>query len=97
MSSIVSLTLLDTNALPEFARLAREAAYDLAVLLSPGHKRYLDPLHPNGHSEAELAEHFANAGLDFEESGLVGLDGLRLLHDEIDRLHPDEVLLLVVG
>ncbi|TDC39050.1 hypothetical protein E1211_05120 [Micromonospora sp. 15K316] len=39
-----------------------EEAYDLVVLLTAGHKAYLDLLHPAGRSEAELADHFTARG-----------------------------------
>ncbi|WP_446216558.1 hypothetical protein [Micromonospora sp. IBHARD004] len=71
--------------------------YDLTVLITPAHKRFLDQLDPAAHSEEEMAVHFEEMGNGFEESGVAGLDGLRLLHDAISHLRDDEVLLLNVG
>ncbi|GAA4568080.1 hypothetical protein GCM10023176_21780 [Micromonospora coerulea] len=71
--------------------------HDLAVLITPAHKRFLDQLDPAGHREEELAAHFEEMGLDFEESGMAGLDGLTLLRDSISELRDDEVLLLHIG
>ncbi|MDH6468690.1 hypothetical protein M2303_002231 [Micromonospora sp. H404/HB375] len=71
--------------------------HDLTVLITPAHKRFLDQLDPAGHREEELAAHFEEMGLDFEESGTAGLDGLRLLRDSISELRDDQVLLLHIG
>ncbi|MEV6514742.1 hypothetical protein AB0M37_03040 [Micromonospora chalcea] len=76
---------------------ALNKVHDLTVLITPAHKRFLDQLDPTGHREEELAAHFEEMGLDFEESGMAGLDGLRLLRDSISELRDDQVLLLHIG
>jgi hypothetical protein len=70
---------------------------DLTVLITPAHKRFLDQLDPAGHREEELAAHFDELGLDPEESGEAGMDGLRLLRNSISNLREDQVLLLRIG
>ena len=62
--------------------------HDLTVLITSTHKRFLTQLDPAGHRAEELAAHFEELGLDFEESGMAGLDGLRLLRDSISELRP---------
>ncbi|MFI6758798.1 hypothetical protein ACIBF5_06585 [Micromonospora sp. NPDC050417] len=69
----------------------------MTVLITPAHRRLLDQLDPAGHRAEELAAHFEEMGLDFEESGMAGLDGLGLLHDTIAELGSDQVLQLHVG
>ncbi|MEV6376428.1 hypothetical protein [Micromonospora musae] len=71
--------------------------HDLTVLITPAHKRFLDQLDPAGHREEELAAHLEEMGLDFEESGMAGLDALTLLHDSISELRDNQVLLLHIG
>ncbi|MET7666950.1 hypothetical protein [Micromonospora luteifusca] len=67
------------------------------MLITPAQKRLLDQLDPARHREEELAAHFDEMGMDFEESGTAGLDGLTLLRDNIAGLRDDQVLLLHVG
>ncbi|MEU4333797.1 hypothetical protein AB0F59_04125 [Micromonospora lupini] len=76
---------------------AINSAYGLTVLITSAHKRFLDQLDPDGHRPEELAAHFEEMGMDFEESGTAGLDGLTLLRDCISDLHDDQVLLLHLG
>ncbi|MFC0033547.1 hypothetical protein ACFFMM_28890 [Micromonospora chaiyaphumensis] len=71
--------------------------HDLTVFITPAHKRFLGQLDPARHRPEELAAHFEEMGLDFEESGMAGLDGLTLLRDSISDLRDDQVLLLHVG
>ncbi|MEO3748754.1 hypothetical protein [Plantactinospora sp. B5E13] len=71
--------------------------YGLISLITSGNEELLRQLDPAGHVAAELADHFTEMGLEFEESGQAGLDGLTLLHDSVARLGEDEVLLLHIG
>lgn len=86
----------------ESAEFAAEAvaiseAYGLISLITTGNEELLRQLDPAGHVAAELADHFTEMGLEFEESGQAGLDGLALLHDSLAGLGEDEVLLLHIG
>ncbi|WP_433126327.1 hypothetical protein ACQPWW_26725 [Micromonospora sp. CA-240977] len=76
---------------------AINSALGLTVLITPAHRRFLDQLDPAGHRAEELTAHFDEMGMDFEESGTAGLDGLTLLRDSISDLHDDQVLLLHLG
>ncbi|GGO17582.1 hypothetical protein GCM10011576_31620 [Micromonospora parathelypteridis] len=76
---------------------AINSAYGLTILITPAPERLLDQLDPAGHRTEELAAHFDEMGMDFEESGMVALDGLRLLRDSISELRDDQVLLLHIG
>ncbi|MGC4785529.1 hypothetical protein OG836_00830 [Micromonospora zamorensis] len=67
------------------------------MLITPVHRRLLDQLDPAGHREEDLAAHFGEMGMDSEESGTAGLDGLTLLRDSVAELRDDQVLLLHVG
>ncbi|MEV0396893.1 hypothetical protein [Polymorphospora rubra] len=71
--------------------------YDLAVLITSAHRRFLDQLDPGGHSADELTAHFEEMGNGFAESATAGFDALKLLYDNISRLQDDEVLLLHIG
>ncbi|MER7444474.1 hypothetical protein [Micromonospora avicenniae] len=75
---------------------AINTVHDLTALITPAHKRFLDQLDPAGHREEELAAHLEEMGLDFEESGMAGLDALTLLGDSIFELRDDQVLLLQI-
>ncbi|MEE6262654.1 hypothetical protein [Plantactinospora sonchi] len=72
-------------------------AYGLSILITSADEELVHRLDPAGHAAAELAAHFAELGLEFEESGQAGLDGLTLLRDSIAQLRDDEVLLLHIG
>ncbi|MBF9131565.1 hypothetical protein I0C86_21740 [Plantactinospora sp. S1510] len=76
---------------------AISAAYGVSRLITSGDENLLHQLDPAGHSAAELAAHFAEMGLEFEESGVAGFDGLTLLRDSIAQLRDDQVLLLHIG
>ncbi|MGW5559554.1 hypothetical protein ACWER9_20335 [Micromonospora sp. NPDC003944] len=76
---------------------AINGAYGLTVLVTPAPQRLLDQLDPAEHRAEELAAHFEEMGMDFEESGTAGLDGLGLLRDSISDLRDDQVLLLHIG
>jgi hypothetical protein len=76
---------------------AINSAYGLTVLITPAPARLLHQLDPAGHRAEELAAHFEEMGMGFEESGTAGLDGLRLLRDSISALGDDQVLLLHIG
>ncbi|MEV4823099.1 hypothetical protein [Micromonospora sp. NPDC049274] len=76
---------------------AINSAYGLTVLITAAHKRFLDQLDPAGHRKKDLVAHFEEMGMDFEESGTAGLDGLTLLRDCISDLNDDQVLLLHLG
>ncbi|MET8091248.1 hypothetical protein [Micromonospora sp. NPDC005220] len=76
---------------------AINSAYGLTVLITPAPEWLLNQLDPAGHRADELAAHFEEMGMDFEESGTAGLDGLRLLRDSISELRNDQVLLLHIG
>ncbi|KAB1922268.1 hypothetical protein AB0J94_26025 [Micromonospora noduli] len=75
---------------------AINSAYGLTTLITPalGLSEQLDP---GAHREEELVAHFEEMGVDFEESGLAGLDTLRLLRDSISELRDDQVLLINIG
>ncbi|MCG5464132.1 hypothetical protein MED01_002295 [Micromonospora sp. MED01] len=75
---------------------AINSAYGLTTLITPA-PRFLAQLDPGAHREEELTAHFEDMGMDFEESGTVGLDTLRLLRDSISELSDDDVLLLHIG
>ncbi|MET8040385.1 hypothetical protein ABZU25_05900 [Micromonospora sp. NPDC005215] len=76
---------------------AINSAHGLTVLITPASRRLLDQLDPAGHRAEELNAHFEEMGMDFEESGAAGLDGLTLLRDSIAELRDDQVLLLHIG
>ncbi|MEU8285548.1 hypothetical protein AB0C01_14550 [Micromonospora sp. NPDC048905] len=67
------------------------------VLITPAHRQFLDQLDPGRHRAEELTAHFDEMGMEFEESGTAGLDGLTLLRDSISDLGDDQVLLLHLG
>lgn len=75
---------------------AINSVYGLTMLITPA-RRLLDQLDPSAHREDELAAHFEEMGMGFEESGTAGLDTLRLLRDCISDLRDDQVLLLNIG
>nr|WTA66418.1 hypothetical protein OHB51_28695 [Micromonospora sp. NBC_00855] len=75
---------------------AINSVYGLTTLITPV-PGLLDQLDPGAHREQELAAHFEEMGMDFEESGTVGLDTLRVLRDCISDLRDDQVLLLNIG
>ncbi|MEU8155599.1 hypothetical protein AB0B94_18210 [Micromonospora sp. NPDC048986] len=75
---------------------AINSAYGLTTLITPA-PGLLDQLDPDAHRAEDLAAHFEDMGMDFEESGTVGLDTLRLLRDSISDLRDDDVLLLHIG
>ncbi|MEU8181570.1 hypothetical protein AB0B85_10505 [Micromonospora sp. NPDC049044] len=76
---------------------AINSVHGLTVLITPAHRRFLAQLDPGGHRAEELSAHFEEMGMDFEESGTAGLDGLTLLRDSIAGLRDDQVLLLHLG
>ncbi|MFG1838071.1 hypothetical protein ACGFH8_06495 [Micromonospora sp. NPDC049175] len=73
------------------------SALGYTVLITPGHQQLLDQLDPAAHRAEELAAYFAEMGMDFEESGVAGLEGVTLLRDSIADLRDDQVLLLHLG
>ncbi|MET7950794.1 hypothetical protein [Micromonospora sp. NPDC005324] len=75
---------------------AINSAYGLTTLIAPA-PTLLDQLNPGAHREEELVAHFEEMGVVFEESGLAGLDTLRLLRESISDLRDDQVLLLNIG
>ncbi|MET8261781.1 hypothetical protein [Micromonospora sp. NPDC005205] len=75
---------------------AINSAYGLTTLITPA-PGLLDQLDPGAHRAEDLAAHFAEMGMDFEESGPAGLDGLRLLRDCVSDLSDHQVLLLHIG
>ncbi|MCG5443374.1 hypothetical protein NIE79_001178 [Micromonospora sp. NIE79] len=75
---------------------AINSAYGLTTLITPA-PGLSEQLDPGAHREEELAAHFADMGVVFEESGLAGLDTLRLLRDTISDLRDDQVLLINIG
>lgn len=72
------------------------SVYGLTTLITPA-PGLLDQLDPRAHRAEELAAHFEEMGMDFEESGTVGLDTLRVLRDCISDLRDDQVLVLNIG
>ncbi|WP_330438553.1 hypothetical protein OHB44_26555 [Micromonospora sp. NBC_00821] len=75
---------------------AINSAYGLTTLITPA-PGLPDQLDPGAHREEELAAHFEEMGIDFEESGAAGLDTLRVLRDSISDLRDDQVLLINIG
>ncbi|MEU8422988.1 hypothetical protein AB0C15_19140 [Micromonospora sp. NPDC048835] len=75
---------------------AINSSYGLTTLITPA-RGLLDQLDPGAHRAEDLAAHFAEMGMDFEESGPAGLDGLRLLRDCVSDLSDHQVLLLHIG
>ncbi|MFI6068672.1 hypothetical protein ACIA47_25865 [Micromonospora sp. NPDC051227] len=75
---------------------AINSVHGLTTLITPA-RRLVDQLDPGAHRAEELAAHFKEMGVDFEESGTAGLDTLRLLRDCISDLRDDQVLLLNIG
>ncbi|WP_430497027.1 hypothetical protein ACQRWP_20675 [Micromonospora trifolii] len=75
---------------------AINSAYGLTTLITPA-PGLSEQLDPGAHREEELAAHFEEMGVVFEESGLAGLDTLRLLRDTVSDLRDDQVLLLNIG
>ncbi|MCG5452658.1 hypothetical protein [Micromonospora hortensis] len=75
---------------------AINSAYGLTTLITPA-PGLPDQLDPGAHREEELAAHFTEMGIDFEESGAAGLDTLRVLRDSISDLRDDQVLLINIG
>ncbi|MET7373968.1 hypothetical protein [Micromonospora arida] len=75
---------------------AINSVHGLTTLITPA-PGLPDQLDPGAHREEELAAHFEEMGVAFEQSGTAGLDTLRLLRDSISELSDDQVLLLHIG
>jgi hypothetical protein len=85
--------LFDTPLQAEADKLHRE---DVTLLLTSEHKKFLPRLDPDLYDDESIIEHFEEMDYEFEEAPMAARDAIQLLHDEIEALDENEILIVAI-
>ncbi len=92
MCMLALIDLLQDNGVP-----IHTGPTDLLAMLTADHQQYLDRFDPALYDVGEIHRHFRLFSTDFDKADLAARDGILLLRRQIERLGPEEVLVVDIG